>query len=140
MYGTLMRGFGNNRLLEGQRFVCTARTVERYAMFQSGIPFVHPVDPRTKIVGELWEVVSADAMRKLDQLEGHPDWYKRTTIQVELEAGQQPTAGGGPPQPVIQSAEIYFNSLVSDRPGERIEISDATEIKSGNFHDGQHRY
>ena len=122
VYGTLMTGYGNNRLLAGQRLVGRALTVHKYAMFAAGIPFVHPTMPRCRIHGEVWELADSDtdALARLDKLEGHPDFYVRTTIEVEL---LQDGAAGGPPAAVVVQAEIYFNSFVED----------VQEIESGDF-------
>ena len=33
--------------------------------------------------GEVWEI-SPTVLRQLDRLEGHPDWYRRESIQVQI--------------------------------------------------------
>ena len=106
-YGTLMKGLGNHRLLEGQKFIANAITSEKYAMFFSAVPFVNPNYSRNHILGEVWEV-SPEALILLDKLEGHPDWYVRTPIKVNYSNGET-----GP-----EIAEIYFNRVISDEDKE----------------------
>ena len=67
VYGTLKRGFGNNRVMaHGEHtFVGDGITVDRYLFTDGGIPFVHPVPEHLKgnhriqklmcrVKGELW--------------------------------------------------------------------------------------
>lgn len=90
VYGTLMSGRGNNRLLaRSSRLVCEDYTTPDHVMTSSGIPFVSPFDPVKhptnsvgRVRGEVWEVSDLDTMYSLDLLEGHPNSYTRTMIQT----------------------------------------------------------
>lgn len=93
VYGTLKRGFNNNTLLTNQQFVGTAKTVKSMIMEDRGIPFIYDYKKAYKgnklyegspILGELWNV-SEDALKRIDGLEGHPDWYTRRLTQVVLD-------------------------------------------------------
>ena len=117
-----MQGFHNHGLLEGSVFVGRGRTKEKYAMFAAGVPFVNGNLPRTQILGEIYHVLTAEALRKLDRLEGHPDWYRRTPCKVELD-----DAGGS------VDAEIYFNNSVDDTGA----LFDVVHIASGDFRDAK---
>lgn len=89
VYGSLRRGMGNHRLLEGAEFLCTTVTAEPYAMYSlGGFPKValhgEKVSP---IVVELYSC-NEDTMRSLDRLEGFrgegmDNFYDRSTIQTE---------------------------------------------------------
>ena len=98
VYGTLMSEYGNNRLLQrgGAKFIGEATTKHSYLMLASGghgIPFVVDANsdyPSTfwlencsLIKGEVWECDEA-TMQDLDALEGHPRWYKREEIKVDI--------------------------------------------------------
>ena len=82
VYGTLMTGYGNNRLLEGQTLIGECVTEEKYALYTSGIPFVYPDEEVSNIIGELWKVEGEEAIRRMDSLEGHPKWYQRRETEV----------------------------------------------------------
>lgn len=83
VYGTLKRGHGNNVLLRRSMFVGPGITKEKFALYESGIPFVVKDEPVSQIHGELYQVPE-DSLRAIDGLEGHPDWYCReeTTVIV----------------------------------------------------------
>ena len=107
VYGTLRKGFSNHHYLKNSKFLGKARTKERYTMVAASIPFVNKT-PSTQIVGEVYEVDVA-TLKKLDVLEGHPNWYIREKVPVILEDGQE------------IEAWIYFN----DREhGEFVETGD----------------
>lgn len=97
VYGTLRKGFGNHRLLSSAKFLGNARTNEKYGMFGGGIPFVNKHTPHYPIVGEIYEV-DEPTLKRLDGLEGHPDWYYREPIKATLEDTGE-----------VVEAEIYFN-------------------------------
>ena len=94
-------------------------------MFEAGVPFVHPRDARTHILGELWEVTDPVVIANLDKLEGHPEWYVRTSISVVVLDGALGVS--------VQTADIYFNAQVSDREGEGIVVSNPAFVESGDF-------
>jgi gamma-glutamylcyclotransferase (GGCT)/AIG2-like uncharacterized protein YtfP len=83
VYGTLRKGYGNHRLLEEGNafFIGDAVTEEKYKLTASGIPFVSKSEPICQIKGELYNV-DGPTLRRLDQLEGHPNFYYREQIPV----------------------------------------------------------
>lgn len=121
VYGTLMKGFGNHHLLETSEFIGLARTCEKYAMFAAGFPFVNPTLHRTVISGEVYLIETEEALLRLDRLEGHPDYYVRTEIDVELIDDLNKLR-----------ASIYFNSSVDDKD---LPLGYHVHIPSGNFRD-----
>lgn len=104
VYGTLRQGYGNHRLLQEPttEFVGTGRTVETLVLQQAGIPYVsrekvnRPGYKGSKVVIEVYKVTPT-TLRRLDSLEGHPDWYFRAVVPVQLEDGS------------IVEPEIYLN-------------------------------
>ena len=80
VYGTLKRGFHNHALLANSKFVGTGR-VPGFDLFRAGIPFAVPGDG--EIHGELFSV-SDSVLARLDALEGHPTWYRRTPVTVTV--------------------------------------------------------
>lgn len=91
VYGTLKRGYANNRYMEGCEFIGEATSLDaNYSMHGGGVPFLsEPGDKKVK--GELWEV-TAKAREKIDRLEGHPHAYRREKRQFVLENGHLVTA------------------------------------------------
>lgn len=95
VYGTLKRGFSNNRLLAHQKFLGSAITCSPKVMETAGIPYVYDFPQYyigdklmsgSCIEGELWEV-DQRAFTKIDLLEGHPRWYRRKLTNVQLHHG-----------------------------------------------------
>lgn len=103
VYGTLRKGYGNNRLLTNATFLGKAKTNEKYGMFGGIIPFVNKRSNSYQITGEVYSVTD-DELARLDALEGHPDWYYRETIDVTLEENGE-----------VIKADIYFNDY-KDNP------------------------
>jgi gamma-glutamylaminecyclotransferase len=81
VYGTLLRGEPNHELLSRSRFLGEARTEPSYTLVDMGAfpAMIH--QGSTSVVGEVFEVTD-DVLDALDELEGHPDWYTRTTITL----------------------------------------------------------
>jgi gamma-glutamylaminecyclotransferase len=86
VYGTLRGGLSNHAYVKHHGFLGAGKTVEKYTMRASGIPYVGK-EPRTRIDVEVYEVVGKSEIEAIDRLEGHPHWYKREEIEVELEDG-----------------------------------------------------
>ncbi|NVJ27632.1 gamma-glutamylcyclotransferase [Myxococcus sp. AM011] len=82
VYGTLLSGEPNHRLLRGARLIGPARTQPRFSLYDYG-PFP-ALASRGKhaVAGELYEV-DADMLAALDRLEGHPRFYQRTSIALD---------------------------------------------------------
>lgn len=96
VYGTLLSGYSNHGLLCGARKVGSFSTEKKFKMKgRYGFPMVVKahrqfsglqdlVAMRTHyrpIAGEVY-AVDAGVLRKLDNLEGHPQWYKREQVKV----------------------------------------------------------
>ena len=82
VYGTLLQGEGNHDLLARARFVGPGRTAPRFALHDLGA-FPGLVDGGEHAVeGEVY-IVRPDTLARLDQLEGHPRFYRRAPIALE---------------------------------------------------------
>ena len=114
-YGTLMTGYGNNSYMKDQKLIGKGNTVEEYTMYASGIPFINEYKKTSQIQGELWEI-DIKRLPYIDSLEGHPSWYKRKQIPVEINGK-------------TYTAWLYFNN---DERG--------TIIKDGNFRNYTKQY
>ena len=86
VYGTLKRGFSNHHLLQGAEYVGAAKTLEKYSLYESGIPYVFKGEAVSHIYGELY-LVDELTLKKIDRLEGHPGWYRREKVEVLTENG-----------------------------------------------------
>jgi gamma-glutamylcyclotransferase (GGCT)/AIG2-like uncharacterized protein YtfP len=110
VYGTLRKGWGNHRLIADAEFVGKGKTKEDLVLTQSGIPYVsrqkvgNPDYPASKVTVEIYRVTDPWMMNSLDSLEGHPEWYFRSPVEVELEDGNELVA------------EIYLNERSVGRP------------------------
>jgi gamma-glutamylcyclotransferase (GGCT)/AIG2-like uncharacterized protein YtfP len=82
VYGTLLRGEGNHDLLARSELLGPARTPPRFALHDLG-GFPGLVDGGEHAVeGEVY-IVGPDTLARLDQLEGHPRFYRRAPIALE---------------------------------------------------------
>lgn len=85
VYGTLRKGFGNNRLLQNEfsKFLGTERTKAEYKMVSlGGFPGVI-LKGDQEITIEVWEVNSPDVEKRLDILEGFPNFYQKTELDTQ---------------------------------------------------------
>lgn len=78
VYGTLMNGYGNNRLLETAKFVDTI-IVQGYKLYYSGFP-VATLSAEDSIHAEVWEINDDGTLDRLDRLEAEGTMYDRVTI------------------------------------------------------------
>jgi gamma-glutamylcyclotransferase (GGCT)/AIG2-like uncharacterized protein YtfP len=86
VYGTLKRGFAQNRRLGGQEFLGEVRTLPHYRLFDNGSHPCLVADARQgqAVQGELWRV-DHSLLASLDAYEGVPVTFRRQEIQI---AGQ----------------------------------------------------
>ena len=128
VYGTLMNDYKNNHILKDSKsiFVGYTNTIDKYSMYVmghldgyndgKGVPFVNKSKSSSYIYGELWKVTN-DTLLEIDKLEGHPGWYIRENISIQL--------GNN-----IINAYIYFNNNVDDNSYYK---DDVKFVNSGNF-------
>ena len=91
VYGTLKRKFHNHYLLESSKYLGNGHTKSKYALYESSIPFVIKDEHVSVIYGELYEI-NNETLKRLDRLEGHPNWYCREQVEIITESGQTMTA------------------------------------------------
>ena len=111
VYGTLRRGFANHVLLRSARFVGTATTARRFALFVEGFPYLAPAPAVHQVRGEVYALDPA-TLAAVDRLEGHPTWYQRRSVTVQLDdtGGPEHAEGAeGGTTPVSLVCETYFN-------------------------------
>jgi gamma-glutamylcyclotransferase (GGCT)/AIG2-like uncharacterized protein YtfP len=85
VYGTLKRGYSNyNRYLTTSKFVGSGKTKDKYPLIIKGLPYM--IEERGK--GHHVEVdifkVSDAKLQDLDGLEGHPHWYRRKQVPIQM--------------------------------------------------------
>jgi hypothetical protein len=87
VYGTLKGGYGNNFILEDATLVGKGKTADRYPLIirQGGLPFLlYKLDRGYNVEVEVY-LVNKKILRRLDILEGHPEWYRRREIPIVIE-------------------------------------------------------
>lgn len=86
VYGTLMRGFGNNRLLVGQTLVGADMTRDAgFVLYPLGgtVPGVSRVtDGGCHVAGEVYDV-DDKALARVDALEGNGRFYTRELVDLD---------------------------------------------------------
>lgn len=109
VYGSLKRGHFNNILLENAEYVGEG-TLPFAVLYDLGaFPGLRLTENREDSVrGELFRIDSDDTSRSLDQLEGHPDFYRREVREVSVVNGDDIS---------FHSAWVYvFQTDMSDYP------------------------
>lgn len=90
VYGSLLRGLHNHHRLETglfRRLAVTRHPNFRLVNSGHGYPFAldsSPGRPGTAIKGELWSVTEP-VLAALDELEGHPDFYRRRVVELDAD-------------------------------------------------------
>jgi gamma-glutamylaminecyclotransferase len=82
VYGTLLAGERNHHLLEGALLVAEAKTGAGFTLYDFG-PYPGMVACGDHaVLGEVYEV-DEPALARMDRLEGHPRFYRRTSIRLD---------------------------------------------------------
>jgi gamma-glutamylaminecyclotransferase len=82
VYGTLMLGERNHKLLAGSASLGKAFTEEGFTLHDLGDCPGMARGGLSRVSGEVYEV-TPETLSVLDELEGHPDWYERTSIRLD---------------------------------------------------------
>ena len=82
VYGTLKQHHGNHGLIRqcGGRLIGTYRTIPKYCLYESGIPFLWYGTHRVE--GEVYHIPD-EQLTHIDRLEGHPTSYTRLPVVLE---------------------------------------------------------
>ena len=113
VYGTLKRTRGNNVYLKNSKYIGEGNTVKKYAMYRSGLPYVVENNAVSKIKVEVYDVDDV-TLGRLDALEGHPNWYYRKEILVNVNEEDI-------------KAFLYFNDI-SEKNRKQMKL-----IEDGNY-------
>jgi gamma-glutamylaminecyclotransferase len=81
VYGSLLKGEPNHRLLERATFAGAARTRAEFTLHDLGAFPGMVAGGADAVAGEVYEV-DGDTLALLDALESHPTWYRRTPITL----------------------------------------------------------
>ena len=85
VYGTLKKGFHNNHsYLRNSKFLGKGYTKDKYPLVVSGLPYL--IDKKDKGTNVRVDVFKVDdkTFKDLDMLEGHPRWYRRRQIPINV--------------------------------------------------------
>lgn len=118
VYGTLRRKYGNHGLISraSATHVGDGWTDEKHALYASGIPYVQKDGGESRVRVEVYDIPE-EFVPSIDQLEGHPQWYRREETSITLDSGENVTAW------------LYF------MPGIEEESTHLTLIETGDYHD-----
>lgn len=96
-YGTLQRGNARNYVLDGAKYLGPAKTYEKFLLKDRGdFPLMVELSKTarkklaldmTAVQGELYDISEA-LLKNLDRIEGHPNFFTRRQILVELPDGK----------------------------------------------------
>lgn len=81
VYGTLRKGKHNHHILRNSKCLGEFHTERGLGLIVQGLPFLVEDVTGPGCWGELYEV-DRNVLSDCDRLEGHPDFYKRTLIDV----------------------------------------------------------
>ncbi len=82
VYGTLLQGEGNHDLLARAEFLGPMRTAPRFSLHDlGGFPGL-VAGGEHAVEGEVY-IIGPDTLARLDQLEGHPRFYRRAPLALE---------------------------------------------------------
>ena len=84
VYGTLMKGYGNNRYYLAQSEFLGKGEITGYGLYAvSSFPGIVPEDGE-KVQGEVYKV-DQDTLKRLDGLEGEGSLYLRKKVEVRVD-------------------------------------------------------
>jgi len=84
VYGTLKKGYGNNRLMDPRGFTLVGSfvSVDKFHMTSGGgFPIVYKDMKQHHVKVEIYRVDDKAYLSSVDSLEGHPTWYRREPVE-----------------------------------------------------------
>lgn len=87
VYGSLKKGFENHTILSDANYISKAKTSSKFAMYKEdnqNYPYIIKDNSiGQNIDGELYEITRKDLLKKVDEFEGAPEYFKRADIIVK---------------------------------------------------------
>ena len=86
VYGTLKKGYNNywNYLSGVSSFVGSGTTKDRYPLIIQGLPYlIKKIGVGHNVSVDVFRVTD-ETLARLDRLEGHPNWYRREQININI--------------------------------------------------------
>jgi len=103
VYGTLKYRYSNYySYLAHSEYVGRGETVNKYPLIIEGLPYLLSKEGKGHNVEVDVFLVDKETLADVDMLEGHPNWYKRKEIDIQLYTGD------------IVKSWIYFNDTTED--------------------------
>lgn len=89
-YGTLRQACSNHHIIQGSTFLGTGKLIKPATMYSNRSFPILSFTPTSShsIVVEVYQV-DTNTLKRLDQLEGYPQWYARSEEEVHLENGEK---------------------------------------------------
>lgn len=89
VYGTLKKsGHFHDSYLGRNKFLGECHIDTDYSLFLYDWPILVEIKSGKPVKGELYETDKA-TLKRLDYLEGHPDYYKRRVVKVTIGSGEK---------------------------------------------------
>jgi gamma-glutamylaminecyclotransferase len=82
VYGTSMSGEPNHQLMTGARFITEGKTQAEFDLVDLGGFPAMVRGGETCVDGEIY-AVTAGGVRYMDEVEDHPDYFRRTSVKLE---------------------------------------------------------
>ena len=90
VYGTLKSSENNNILLKKAELIRCGKTQHKYPMEGGAYPIAYNnVGSGHQLEIEVYQLTDNKTKESVDNLEGHPHWYKREKVNVILENGER---------------------------------------------------
>lgn len=98
VYGTLKKGYSNyHSYLTKSKHIGKGETKDKYPLIIKGLPYLIEAKNNGHNVDVDVFKVSGTVLANLDRLEGHPNWYRRKQIDINMVGGK------------VLKCWIYFN-------------------------------
>jgi gamma-glutamylaminecyclotransferase len=83
VYGTLKQGYSNYwNYLSASKFIGKGKTEDKYPLIVSGLPYlIEEKGVGHNVIVDVFKVTDS-VLKRLDILEGHPNWYRRKQINI----------------------------------------------------------
>ncbi len=87
VYGSLKKGFDNHTILKEAKYISKAKTIDKFAMYKEedrNYPYIVKNEIiGQSIEGELYQITREDVLKKIDDFEDAPRYFKHENIWIK---------------------------------------------------------